>query len=74
MRFPIPSFVPVLNPEVMRVVSFLSLIAGICLVCTMALFLLTIGRTTEGKKKQFAWIFIGVGALLIFNYGIQLLF
>lgn len=74
MRFPIPSFVPVPNPEAMYVISVVSMIAGACLVGGAILVLfLGKGRGTK-KRRRLSWIFIGVGALLILSHGVQLLF
>lgn len=70
MHFPIPNFVPVPSPETMRLISVISLIAGICLVGAGVLF-----RFLGGKRsKTVSWIFIGAGALLMLNHSIQLLF
>ncbi|MDE5908310.1 MAG: hypothetical protein K2H52_06185 [Lachnospiraceae bacterium] len=69
MNFPIPDFIPVPSPEVMLVISIVSLAVGICLVGAGVLYLFL----NKGKKAAFVWIFICVGVLLIANYGIQLL-
>lgn len=69
MRFPIPDFVPVPTPETMRVISVVSLAAGIGLVGAAAFFLFF---RREGRNKL-SWIFMGTGALLILNHGVQLL-
>lgn len=74
MRFPIPGFVPVPSPEVMRIISAVSLTAGVCLAGGAMLFLfLGKGRKIE-KRGRLAWISIGAGTVLILNHGIQLLF
>lgn len=74
MRLPIPGFVPVPGPETMHMISILSLIAGICLVGGAALFLfLKRGEMEETRKKR-PWIVMGIGALLILNHAVQLLF
>ena len=70
MRFPIPGFVPVPTPETMRVISIVSLIVGISLV-GLAVFFLFLGK---GTNRRPLWTFMGVGALLILNHGLQLLF
>ena len=72
MDFPIPNFIPVPNAEAMQMISIVSLIVGICLVVAGAVFLLLNKR--KGKKSTLAWIAICVGALLIVNHGIQLIF
>lgn len=72
MDFPIPDFIPVPNAEAMQMISIVSLIVGICLVVAGAVFLLLNKR--KGKKSKLAWILICVGALLIVNHGIQLIF
>lgn len=70
MDFPIPNFIPVPNAEAMQMISIVSLIVGICLVVAGAVFLLLNKR----KKSTLAWIVICVGALLIVDHGIQLIF
>lgn len=72
MDFPIPKFIPVPNAEAMQMISIVSLIVGICLVVAGAVFLLLNKR--KGKKSTLTWIVICVGALLIVNHGIQLIF
>lgn len=72
MDFPIPDFIPVPNAEAMQMISIVSLIVGICLVVAGAVFLLLSKR--KEKKSTLAWIVICVGALLIVNHGIQLIF
>lgn len=72
MDFPIPNFIPVPNAEAMHMISIVSLIVGICLVVAGAVFLLLNKR--KEKKSTPAWIVICVGALLIVNHGIQLIF
>lgn len=72
MDFPIPDFIPVPNTETMQMISILSLIVGICLVVAGAVFLLLNKR--KEKRTTLAWILICVGALLIANHGIQLIF
>ncbi len=56
----------------MQMISIVSLIVGICLVVAGAVFLLLNKR--KGKKSTLTWIVICVGALLIVNHGIQLIF
>ena len=56
----------------MQMISIVSLIVGICLVVAGAVFLLLNKR--KEKKTHLAWILICVGALLIANHGIQLIF
>lgn len=72
MDFPIPDFIPVPNTETMQMISFVSLIVGICLVVAGAVFLLLNKR--KEKRTTLVWILICVGALLIVNHGIQLIF
>lgn len=72
MDFPIPDFIPVPNTETMQMISIVSLIVGICLVVAGAVFLLLNKR--KEKRTTLAWILICVGALLIANHGIQLIF
>lgn len=72
MDFPIPDFIPVPNTETMQMISIVSLIVGICLVAAGAVFLLLNKRKV--KKSTLTWIVICVGALLIVNHGIQLIF
>ena len=72
MDLPIPDFIPVPDPETMRMISIVSLIAGICLVGAGAVYLLL--NKGKEKKSAFTWILICVGALLIVNHGIQLIF
>ena len=72
MDFPIPDFIPVPNAEAMQIISIVSLIVGICLVVAGAVFLLLNKRKV--KKSTLTWIVICVGALLIVNHGIQLIF
>ncbi len=72
MDFPIPDFIPVPNTETMQMISIVSLIVGICLVVAGAVFLLLNKRKV--KKSTLTWIVICVGALLIVNHGIQLIF
>lgn len=72
MDFPIPDFIPVPNTETMQMILIVSLIVGICLVVAGAVFLLLNKR--KEKKTHLAWILICVGALLIANHGIQLIF
>lgn len=74
MHFPIPSFVPVPSPETMQILSIVSLIVGIFLVGVAALFLFIGREKAKGKRSKLTWISMGVGALLILNHGIQLLF
>lgn len=74
MRFPFPDFVPVPAPETMHIISIVSPMAGICLVCAAAFFLFR-GRGAEGEKRhRLSWISMAAGALLIPNHGLQLLF
>ena len=80
-NFPIPDFVPVPSAEIMQTISVVSLIAGICLVGVGLLFQFLYKRNFFKNKKKgnekkatVLWILIGVGALLIVNHGIQLLF
>lgn len=72
MDFPIPDFIPVPNTETIQMISIVSLIVGICLVVAGAVFLLLNKRKV--KKSTLTWIVICVGALLIVNHGIQLIF
>ncbi len=72
MDFPIPDFIPVPNTETMQMILIVSLIVGICLVVAEAVFLLLNKR--KEKNTHLAWILICVGALLIVNHGIQLIF
>ena len=72
MDFPIPDFIPVPNTETRQMISIVSLIVGICLVVAGAVFLLLNKRKV--KKSTLTWIVICVGALLIVNHGIQLIF
>lgn len=72
MDFPIPDFIPVPGTETMQMISIISLIVGICLVVAGAVFLLLNKRKV--KKSTLTWIVICVGALLIVNHGIQLIF
>ncbi len=74
MNFPIPDFVPVPSAEIMRTISIVSLIIGICIVGAGLLFLFLNKKKGKEKKETVLWIFIGVGALLIVNHSIQLLF
>lgn len=73
-HFPIPNFVPVPSAEMMQIISIVSLIVGICLVGVGLLFLFFNKKKEKEKKAMVLWIFIGVGALLIINHSIQLLF
>lgn len=54
------------------ILSIVSLIAGICLVGAGAVYLFL--NKGKEKKSAFTWILICVGALLIVNHGIQLIF
>ena len=80
MKFPIPKFVPVPSTEIMQIISMVSLIVGICLVGIGFLFLFLYKRNIFNKNEEkennatVLWICIGVGALLIANHSIQLLF
>lgn len=74
MSFPIPDFVPVPSAEIMQIISVVSLIVGICLVCVGLLFQFLNKKKEKEKKVTVLWIFTGVGALLIVNHGIQLLY
>ena len=74
MNFPIPDFVPVPSAEIMQTISVVSLIVGICLVGVGLIFLFLNKRKGKEKKATALWIVIGIGALLIVNHGIQLLF
>ncbi|NBJ01590.1 hypothetical protein D3Z62_16080 [Lachnospiraceae bacterium] len=74
MNFPIPDFVPVPSAEIMQTISIVSLIVGFCLVSVGLLFQFLNKRKGKEKKATALWIVIGVGALLIVNHGIQLLF
>ena len=74
MDFPIPGFVPVPSAEIMPTISIVSLIVGVCFVGAGLLFLFLNKKKGKEKKATALWIFIGVGALLIVNHGIQLLF
>ena len=74
MNFPIPDFVPIPSEEIMRTISIVSLIVGICLVGVGLIFLFLNKRKRKEKKATALWIVIGVGVLLIVNHGIQLLF
>ena len=73
MNFPIPSFIPVPGAETMRLISIISLIAGICVTVVGVLFLF-LNKRKGNKKNTLAWILICVGVLLIANHGIQLTF
>ncbi len=73
MNFPIPSFIPVPGAETMRLISIISLIAGICVTVAGVLFLF-LNKRKGNKKNTLAWILICVGVLLIANHGIQLIF
>ena len=72
MRFPIPDFVPVPTPETMRIISIVSLAAGIGLVGAAALFLFS--QREKEKREILSWIFMGTGVLLILNHAVQLFF
>ena len=74
MSFPVPDFVPVPGAEIMQMISAVSLMAGICLVGVGVLFLLLNRKKEKEKKAAVLWILTAVGALLIVNHGIQLLF
>lgn len=74
MNFPIPDFVPVPSVEIMRMISIVSLIVGICIVGAGMFFLFLNKKKETEKKKAVLWVFIGVGTLLIVNHSIQLLF
>lgn len=74
MNFPIPDFVPVPSAETLKIISMVSLAAGICLVGAGLVFLILNKKNGNEKKPPFPWISMGVGGLLIVNHGIQLLF
>ena len=74
MNVLIPGFVPVPGAEILKIISIVSLIVGICLISAGLLFLLLNKKKGNQQKPAFLWIFIGVGSLLIVNHSIQLLF
>lgn len=73
MDFPIPDFIPVPGAETMQPISIISLIVGIC-VTVAGVLLLFLHKRNGNKKNTLAWIFIGIGVLLIANHGVQLIF
>lgn len=74
MRFPIPSFVPVPGPEVLRVISIVSFLAGLSLMAAGLLLLFRgLGRGKNGQRAL-TWTLLGAGALLSINHGLLLIF
>ena len=73
MNFLIPYFVPVPSGETMRLISIISLIVGIC-VTVMGVIFLFLNKRKGNEKNTLPWILICVGALLMANHGIQLIF
>ncbi len=70
--FPIPSFIPVPSAGVMLILSIISIIIGICL---LIVGLVLYKKNKKIQKKSIAsTVCIIIGALLIANHGIQLLF
>lgn len=67
----IPDFVPVPSSEVMNAISIGSLIVGAILVIVGIILYLLIKK--KGKSLIPAWIFLGVGGILILNHAVQLL-
>lgn len=74
MYFAIPDFVAVPSAGTLQTISIVSLIVGFCLVGAGLLCLFWHRKKGNGKKAVGVWIFIGIGALLIVNHGMQLLF
>ncbi len=74
MYFAIPDFVAVPNAGTLQTISIVSLIVGFCLVGAGLLCLFWRKRKGSKNKAVVVWIFIGIGALLIVNHGMQLLF
>ncbi len=72
MNYPFPDFVPVPSHEAMLIISIVSLIIGICLICLGLLFLFL--RKRKEKKTTIPWVCVGIGIILIANHGAQLLF
>ncbi len=73
MNFPIPSFIPVPSAGTMRIISIISLMAGICII-TAGVISLFLNKRKGKEKNTLAWVLIGVGVLLLVNHGIQLIF
>lgn len=71
MNYPFPDFVPVPSPETMRTISIVSLFVGIAIICAGFVWLYL--RKKSKKKTVFPWVCIGIGAVLLANHGIQLL-
>lgn len=68
------SVVPVPSVEIMKTIRVISLVVGICFVDVRLFFLFLNKKKGKEKKTTALWIVMGVGVLLIMNYGIQLLF
>ncbi len=73
MNFLIPDFVPVPGTETMQLISIILPIVGIC-VTVAGMLLLFLHKRNGNRKDTLAWIFIGIGVLLIANHGVQLIF
>ena len=74
MKLPVPGFVPVPGPEAMRMIAAVLFGVGACLACAGALVLYAGRNQAEKKTPAFAWVFLGVGVVLMIDHGVQLLF
>lgn len=76
MKVPVPSFVPVPEPEAMRLIAAVLLIAGLSLAAVGLACLFAHKRKGKGKGAVpgYIWALIGVGAVLAVDHGVQMLF
>nr|WP_325219094.1 hypothetical protein [uncultured Oscillibacter sp.] len=74
MKVPVPSFVPVPEPEAMRLIAAVLLTAGLSLAAVGLACLFAHKRKGKGAVPGYIWALIGVGAVLAVDHGVQMLF
>ena len=74
MKVPVPSFVPVPEPEAMRLIAAVLLIAGLSLAAVGLACLFPTRERERGRSPGYIWALIGVGAVLAVDHGVQMLF
>lgn len=74
MRLPVPGFVPVPAPEAMEMIASVLFVVGACLTCAGVVCLCAGRKRAEKKVPAFVWTLLCVGAILMIDHGVQLLF
>lgn len=68
----LPDFIPVPSAEIMHITSIALIIIGVCLICVG--IIIKFSAYKKENKNKISWGCIIVGAILIANHLIQLLF